>query len=978
MSFKLKALPLALAQVIAGGALTMAIAPVFAQSTPDTSQPAVQRVEVTGSSIRRADAETPSPVQVISSEELKQSGYTSIAQVLNNITANGQGTLSQGFTGAFAAGGQAISLRGLNSSATLVLVDGHRVAPNAMFDDGQRSFVDIGSIPFDAIDHVEILKDGASAQYGSDAMAGVVNVILKKNFTGTTINAEGGGATEGGSATKHVSLTTGFGNLDTDGYNSFLSVEYRHTDPITLASRYGDGAWTNLNFTGVGGQNFAPGVVNSNRPLPLIPGSIYLYNLNGVGINGGSPTQNPANFDFISGSCNSYAMLSSGACAYKPIGDLVGETSNLNILASFTKKLGGDWQLGVKASMFESNVAVVAGGFGDGYKTPYPTSMSPAVGVNPATGPFVVNYPQQFTAGAGNITVPQGYAGNTFTGPAQVIGYDPDSPHPQNDITSKNYRLALDLTGSIGDWDTSTSVVLSRDSLYQNSINTVGQSDTLAAALNRTNNPYNILGGNSPTDINAIYPVNSVNMQSTLDSVEFHATRSLMQLPGGDLGFSAGASYMYTKINSPPLPLNAAGALPSVTSMQFVEGEQSDTSVFAELAAPITKSLEIDAHARYDKFGLSGQNSSFTPAAGFKWTPSEVIALRGTVATGFRAPNVAETGHSGLTFAGGNDTQLCPSGPANGVPVPACLPTAIYETGAQSHLNPEKSTSATLGMILEPVKGWSTTFDLYDIKIKDQIYTPPPSVSLTDVRSQVPVATTCYTNGGASSAPCTVPGGANGLLLYIVDPYVNTNSTEVRGWELETHYKWKLGEFGTLYTGLDWTHEMSYILDVGGTAYQLAGTHGPELIGGDTANPKDRVQATITYDKGPWDITAVENYIGSYTNTDPSYVAGLGLSNTCANNLTSYSGFQFSGYAAGMSSFPSNFCKTDSFFTTDVTVRYKYSKQLVGHIAINNLFNRQPPFDAGTYGGSPYQFNPSMHMSGAIGRFLQAGVTYSF
>ncbi len=386
----------------------------------------------------------------------------------------------------------------------------------------------------------------------------------------------------------------------------------------------------------------------------------------------------------------------------------------------------------------------------------------------------------------------------------------------------------------------------------------------------------------------------------------------------------------------------------------------------------------MDAHARYDKFGLSGQNTAFTPSVGFKWTPSDVVALRGTLATGFRAPNVAETGHSGLTFAGGNDTQLCPSGPANGVPVVSCLPTAIYETGAQSNLSPEKSTSGTLGLILEPVKGWSSTFDLYDIKVKNQIYTPPPSVALTDVRSSVPVATTCYIDGGTSSAPCTVPGGANGILLYEVDPYENTNSTEVRGWELETHYKWKLGEWGTLTTGLDWTHEMSYILDVGGTAYQLAGTHGPELIGGDTANPKDRIQVNMTYDKGPWDVTAVENYIGSYTNTDPSYVGGLGLANTCANNLEAYSGFQFSGYAAGLSNYPASFCKTDSFYTTDVTVRYKYNKQLVVHFAVNNLFNRQPPFDAGTYGGSPYQYNPSMHMSGAIGRFIQGGLTYSF
>src|SRR3974390_1721057 len=142
-----------------GIGLAVASSLAHGQQVADTTQePVLEKITVTGSLIPRVDTETPSPVQVITAQELKQTGYTTIAQVLSNITANGQGTLSQGFSGAFAAGAQAVSLRGLNSSATLVLVDGHRVAANPMFDDGQRSFVDIGSIPFDAVERVEVLK----------------------------------------------------------------------------------------------------------------------------------------------------------------------------------------------------------------------------------------------------------------------------------------------------------------------------------------------------------------------------------------------------------------------------------------------------------------------------------------------------------------------------------------------------------------------------------------------------------------------------------------------------------------------------------------------------------------------------------------------------------------------------------------------------------------------------------------------------
>src|SRR5271156_162399 len=150
-----------------------------AQTAPKSQiDPELETITVTGSHLRRTDTDTPSPVQVISSEDLKKSGFTSTQQVLNNLTANGQGTLSQSFSGAFASGAAGIALRGLNVGYTLVLIDGHRTAPFPIGDDGVRSFVDISNIPFDAIDHIDVLKDGASAVYGSDAIAGVVNIVL--------------------------------------------------------------------------------------------------------------------------------------------------------------------------------------------------------------------------------------------------------------------------------------------------------------------------------------------------------------------------------------------------------------------------------------------------------------------------------------------------------------------------------------------------------------------------------------------------------------------------------------------------------------------------------------------------------------------------------------------------------------------------------------------------------------------------------
>ena len=196
-----------------GGIVAAQIA--SAQTAPSgQSDTELQTVVVTGSHIRRTDTETPSPVQVITADEMKESGFTTVQQLLTSLTANSQGTLSQSFTGAFATGAAGIALRGLNVGYTLILIDGHRSAPYPIGDDGQRSFVDTASIPFDSIERIEILKDGASSIYGSDAIAGVVNVILKKSFTGAQITADAGTSNHADGTTGHIAATFGRGDLE--------------------------------------------------------------------------------------------------------------------------------------------------------------------------------------------------------------------------------------------------------------------------------------------------------------------------------------------------------------------------------------------------------------------------------------------------------------------------------------------------------------------------------------------------------------------------------------------------------------------------------------------------------------------------------------------------------------------------------------------------------------------------------------------
>src|SRR5580658_2101261 len=327
--------------------------PVAAQEQPATTNAEqLQTVVVTGSLIKRADFDTPSPLQVITAEDLKQSGYTSISDVLRGLASNGQGTLTQTNPYSFAGGASGVALRGLTVGATLTLVDGERMVAYPLTDDGQRSFVDINSIPFSVVERVEVLKDGASSEYGSDAIAGVVNVILKKSFTGFEVNAEGGQSSRRDGATEHLNAIGGIGDLASDAYHAYLSVEWRHQDEIFLDNRHG--IWTNLNWLPYGGVNLNQGSGSAYTAQAVT----YPNSLTGILVNPNTQAIDGSEI-YLNNACTD-AKLFADQCTYvdKRL-EVQPQTGNLNVLGRLTKDLGGDWQGIVTASLFRSEAEQV-------------------------------------------------------------------------------------------------------------------------------------------------------------------------------------------------------------------------------------------------------------------------------------------------------------------------------------------------------------------------------------------------------------------------------------------------------------------------------------------------------------------------------------------------------------------------------------------------------------------------------------------
>ncbi len=177
-------------------------APALAQQAPAPADQELKEIVVTGSLLRRVDIESPSPVTIMTAEDIQKTGLTTIADVVRTLSADNSGTLPTAFGNAFAAGASGVALRGLTVNSTLVLIDGRRAANYALADDGERGFVDLNTIPLAAVDRIEVLKDGASSIYGADAIAGVVNVITKKSYQGGEVSAEIGKAQHAGAAAR--------------------------------------------------------------------------------------------------------------------------------------------------------------------------------------------------------------------------------------------------------------------------------------------------------------------------------------------------------------------------------------------------------------------------------------------------------------------------------------------------------------------------------------------------------------------------------------------------------------------------------------------------------------------------------------------------------------------------------------------------------------------------------------------------------
>jgi len=914
--------------ILTGGALLLAGAVASSSAFAQEKATNLDRITVTGSNIPRTNTETPSPVQVVTRQEIDRTGKTSLAEYLQTITADGAGSIPKTFGNGFAGGGAGISLRGLGAGSTLVLLNGRRMATYGLADDGQKVFTDLSTIPLDAVERVEVLKDGASAIYGSDAIAGVVNIILRSDFQGAILRGSYGLSGDSDGDAKKATLTAGTGDLATDGWNAFFSLDVGKTDAIKISDRKnrkwigtGDtrpwgydktaqflgGAYTRGGTSGGSGPNGS--YLDATGHLVPLPGCTGLTTIGG---------QTPAS-------------IAADGCLWDPAQqyrDLIPEEKYVNVFgrASFAFGEGGEiyTEIGYskKETTFSNTPSGVSGGWG------YPL------------GPVNAN------SGDGATVLGPDHPDNPIPGQASRLRYSAWDVGPRvTNNTNEFTRFLVGVKGNWGDWSYDTAYLHSGTDLVNKRTGFLNY-DNVRCALANPNCAGGVwrIGDNAGMNSQALYdfisPDISARAKSSLDMFDFTVSRSLMDLKGGPLGLALGTEWRKTSNSLTPQTYTDQGQIIGLGYSAY-DGTQNVYAGYVELSAPVLETLELSGAVRYDKYE-SGEGKA-TPKIGIKWTPADWIALRGSYAEGFRAPNPAENGDGGLAaFSNASDPVRCPGGnPAPGANDDDCgaLPVAII-TRPNKDLKPEESKSYSVGIVLQPTSTTSLTIDAWQIKRTNEI---AQGSTAEAIAAGNVLRDSNLLNG--------VPG--TGSILAVNTQYINAASTRVRGIDTDIRQTFDIGP-GQLEMDLQWSHVLKFERTDADVTVDYAGTHGNCDVTNCIGTPKDRINFGTTWRQGPWSVSGVANYISKMDNKD----------------FRGPNGSYLFAYADG-----TDVKKVSSFTTFDLSGRWNITEAFELNASVQNVFDRIAPLDPSTYGGVNY--NP-LHFSGAIGRYFTVGAKYTF
>jgi iron complex outermembrane receptor protein len=941
---------------LATGASVLAIlaaTPVFAQQSGasptqvSAADDSVADIVVTGSRIQRRDSDTVGPLLTLTSEDISKSGTASVGELLQRLPSAGVSLSSNGTQGT-SYGASSINLRYLgggegSGNRVLVLVDGHRWV-DAVGQRGFRDFVDLNTIPMGMIDGIEVLKDGASAIYGADAIAGVVNIKTLQPFDGIRASARTG-ITDKGDGAEYTGIVS-YGKRFNRG-SIVLSASYFKSEPILTASRSLT-ASTLVPAAAVGtspaGLFILPGLSNnayfgtasgfatSATPAtfngtPYGPGALADNSLRTAALPGdGYNTQ--AQGIYSTGPSERYGF--SGRFGYELTDDI-----NFHVEGVYNKRTSDQ--------LFSPVLLDIGGTAG--------TVRGFAIPNNQAYNPF----------GTANGVPIANALGFTATSAFRIRRVLTDVGNRDNVQSVETWRVAggldgkFELLGNRWSWDMFGSYARNHiDSTALNGVNYdnlflgLGSPATCAATAGCV--PINLFGPITAQQADFIRFTTRESNQTELWNATANATGSLFTLPAGDVALAVGYEYRRTKGTDTPDPIaNAAptylnGALYTKTTAQTrtpTTGSYNLHEFYGELSIPILKdsalgkALDVSLAGRYSKYSTVGGKATFKAGVGYR--PIDAILLRGTYAQGFRAPSILEL-YQGARQTSFQGTDPCNGGAAANAAKPGCagVPTGYNQANynlnglipgvisGNAALRPETSDSISAGIAITPLHGLSLTVDYYKIKIKNAIA----------AQSATQILQLCALRG-ATFCDLVQRDAGTGAVLQLLQGSQNLNSISTDGVDATLRYDFR-ADFGNISAVLDTSYLGSFQTvspdpTAGGTIVDERAGKGDQPR---STYPRWKGQASLSWRGETMDAVLRGRYIGKTTD----------VANAVKDSVT----------------------RAVTYVDAEIGFNVQDGRARFG-IGVNNVFDTQPP---ASYANAPINYD--IYTYDARGRFLYA------
>ena len=780
-----------------------------------------EKIEVTGSNIPRVDAEGALPLQIITREELARGGVQTVQDVIDRISANqsfGAWNEAKG-VGNTEFGNTSASLRGLGADRTLVLLNGRRLSPYAL---SGGAHIDLSGIPATAIERVEVLKDGASAVYGTDAIGGVINFITRRDYKGVEAAASYYKTEHGGGDNWRASFTAGYGSLDVDRFNAFITFDYLKQDVLRAIARESTRT------------AYRPDLAMDQTVMNSFPANVQQAGLTGsfnptVPPTGALPSSCLPPFSFPT-------VINPRTCQfdYVPLIDSIPESDKTNIIGRLTYALASEHQAFAEASFYRGHVTQRI--------APTPISRAATGGqpvLLPPSSPF---YPSDFIASIG------GDPARPIALQYRLVELGPRVV----DVTVDEVRGVAGMKGTMAEWDYegAVSYVRNRQVPYHVS-GEVSRAAFLPLINSGAVNPfgYNTEDVLSQLGAMQITGKDSDNRASNFGG-DFKMTRELGATAAGPVGVAIGAEARRESlemVNSEMLYtgdiLGGPGPLPSLT-----ESSRKVASLYAEVNVPVTASLELNLAVRTDHYSDFGTTTN--PKLSMRWRAAPQAIIRAAYGSGFRAPTLFDLFQPNYNFdlvSPVEDPVRCPVTHAP----QDCEGEVLIRGGGNPQLQPEKSRQLNAGIVWEPLRQFSMTLDYYRVEVRNL----NAFVGFFDLLDT-------YHVRQASDAQYP---GLPGPYAYLANYKFNVGTLRTSGSDVDLRWRAPSSSWGQLTLSLTGTYVIDYEIDGAFTdAPEGAGRRGRN----DGAVSRWRHYAMIDWNRGPWGATLAQNFQNGYSEID--------------------------------------------------------------------------------------------------------------